>query len=117
PLTVRTLLVASAPNRSRWASETIAALEDAKVPQFILSPELMLELGEKDDEAPELLLVVAIPPDDLSRLSLSADSLIVALDRPASPGNVGSIVRSVDALGAHGVVITGHAADPYDPKA
>src|SRR5690606_9566393 len=43
--------------------------------------------------------------------------LLVALDRPTSPGNIGSIVRSVDALGGHGVIVTGHAADPYDPKA
>ncbi len=38
------------------------------------------------------------------------------LDRPASPGNIGSIIRSADALGARGVIVTGHAADVYDPR-
>src|SRR5262249_61272908 len=37
-------------------------------------------------------------------------------DRPASPGNIGTLIRSADAFGAHGLIVTGHAADPYDPK-
>ncbi|WP_424185957.1 TrmH family RNA methyltransferase [Actinokineospora sp. G85] len=42
--------------------------------------------------------------------------LVVAFDRPTSPGNIGAITRSCDALGAAALVVTGHAADPYDPK-
>ncbi|MDR6866627.1 TrmH family RNA methyltransferase [Microbacterium resistens] len=116
-LTVRAVLTTIADSRSRWASESIAAAEKAGAASFSVSAELMRELGEKDEETPELLLIVAIPADDLSRIPTPADALLVALDRPASPGNVGSIVRSVDALGGHGVLVTGHAADPYDPKA
>jgi TrmH family RNA methyltransferase len=37
-------------------------------------------------------------------------------DRPASPGNLGTVIRSCDALNAAGLVITGHAADVYDPE-
>ena len=43
--------------------------------------------------------------------------LVVVFDRPSTPGNIGTLVRSADAFGASAVVITGHAADPYDPKA
>jgi len=116
-LTVRAVLMTRSDARSRWASDTLSALEQTGAAQFVLTPELMRELGEKEEEVPELLLVVAIPPDDLARLPVPADALFVALDRPTSPGNVGSIVRSVDGLGGHGVLVTGHAADPYDPKA
>jgi TrmH family RNA methyltransferase len=42
---------------------------------------------------------------------------VVAFDRPVGPGNLGSVIRSADAFGAAGVVVTGHAADPYDPAA
>ncbi len=76
----------------------------------------MAELGEKDEQVPELLAVVAIPPDDPRRVPVPSDALLVALDRPSSPGNLGSILRSADALGAHGVFVTGHAADLYDPR-
>ncbi len=41
---------------------------------------------------------------------------IVLFDRPASPGNLGTIVRSCDALHADGLIITGHAVDLYDPE-
>lgn len=43
--------------------------------------------------------------------------LTVVFDPPTSPGNIGTLVRSADAFGAGGVIVTGHAADVYDPKA
>ena len=116
-LTTRSVLVSKETGRSHWAQRTISAAGAAGASTFLVDTELMKELGEKDDETPEVLLIVEIPPDDLSLIPVSSNPLIVALDRPSSPGNVGSIIRSVDALGGHGVVITGHAADPYDPKA
>lgn len=116
-LEVRAVLISHVNARSDWASDTIAAAESARAASWLVAPELMAELGEKEENPPELLLIVAIPADDLSRIPVPADSLYVALDRPASPGNIGSIVRSVDALGGHGVIVTGHAADPYDPRA
>ena len=48
---------------------------------------------------------------------MKPDLLVVVFDRPTTPGNVGTLIRSADAFGAAGVIITGHAADPYDPKA
>lgn len=117
PLEARAVLATRSSALSRWASETIAAATAAGAAQFTVAEELMRELGEKEEDAPEVLLVVAIPPDDPARLPTPDDTLLVALDRPSSPGNIGSIVRSVDALGGHGVLVTGHAADPYDPKA
>jgi 23S rRNA (uridine2479-2'-O)-methyltransferase len=60
--------------------------------------------------------VVAMPPDDLARIPVRPDFLGVAFDRPSSPGNVGTVIRSADAFGAAGVIVTGHGADPYDPR-
>lgn len=114
---VRAVLITHSNGRSAWASETITASQAKGAASWLVAPDLMAELGEKEEDPPELLLIVAIPTDDLSRLPVAADALFVALDRPASPGNIGSIVRSVDALGGHGVIVTGHAADPYDPRA
>jgi 23S rRNA (uridine2479-2'-O)-methyltransferase len=100
--------------RSDWLGR---ALEDAgDAVRYELSPELMAELGEKDEAPPELILVAAVRPDDTDRLPVRPDGLYVALDRPASPGNLGAVIRSADALGAHGVLVAGHAADPYDPR-
>ena len=39
--------------------------------------------------------------------------LWVALDRVRDPGNLGTIIRTVDAVGAKGVILVGDATDPY----
>jgi 23S rRNA (uridine2479-2'-O)-methyltransferase len=98
---------------SRWAGDMLAASGACPV---AMAPELLRELGEKDDDAAELVAVAAMPPDDFARIPDVPDLLVVAFDRPASPGNVGTLIRSADAFGANGVIVTGHAADPYDPK-
>jgi TrmH family RNA methyltransferase len=41
----------------------------------------------------------------------------VALDEIADPGNLGTILRTHDAVGGKGVILLGHATDPYDPTA
>ncbi len=110
---IRTLLYHGDRALSTWA---LSSLDGSTAEQIAMSGELMHELGEKTDETPELIAVAALPPDDLTRLSLSAESLGVVFDRPANPGNIGTLVRSADAFGASYVLVTGHAADPYDPR-
>lgn len=110
--TVRVLLYPDGRDLSRWARETLARADTVA-----MAPELLAELGEKTDEPPELLAVVALPADDLSRIPLRDNALVVVFDRPTTPGNIGTLIRSADAFGADGVIVTGHAADPYDPKA
>lgn len=83
----------------------------------ILADDLMAELGGKDEATPELLAVLGLPPDDLDRLRHADQApLMTVFDRPASPGNIGTLLRSADAFGGTGLVVTGHAADPYDPR-
>lgn len=45
------------------------------------------------------------------------EGLLVVLDRLQDPGNVGTIIRTADALGASGVLISPDSADPFSPKA
>jgi 23S rRNA (uridine2479-2'-O)-methyltransferase len=100
---------------SQWAKQILRDTA-GRAEQVAMTTELITELGEKAEEPPELLAVAAIPPDDYARIATTADFLGLAFDRPSSPGNIGTLVRSADAFGAAGVVVTGHAADPYDPK-
>lgn len=109
----RVVLYADGQSLSRWAR---GALDAVSATRIALAPALMRELGEKEEEAPELLAVVELPDDDLRRIPASPDMLVMVFDRPATPGNVGTLIRSADAFGASGVIITGHAADAYDPK-
>ncbi|USQ79436.1 rRNA methyltransferase [Ornithinimicrobium faecis] len=100
---------------SNWAQGVWE--ETAAESHGILAPELMAELGGKDEATPELLAVLELPPDDLDRVRAAERvPLVTVFDRPSSPGNIGTLVRSADAFGASGVVVAGHAADPYDPR-
>ncbi len=98
---------------SDWA-EGIIQKSGAKK-HFELTLHLIEKLSDKED-ASELIAIVAMPADDLSRIPARENMLVVVLDRPASPGNLGAIIRSCDALGVDGLVVTGHAADLYDPE-
>lgn len=118
---IRAVIRATTGQRSEWAREVIQTTTRSRdIEQITMSHELMTELAERDEEATPELLVVAEIPDralvDLTPLASRTDALVVVLDRPTQPGNVGSIIRSADALGADAVVVAGHAADLWDPK-
>ncbi len=110
---VHTLIYEQGRPLSRWAIDMLARTDAQPV---AMAAGLVHELGEKTDQAPELLAVVGMPADDLARITVGPDFLGVVFDRPASPGNIGTLVRSADAFGAAGLILTGHGADPYDPK-
>jgi TrmH family RNA methyltransferase len=109
----RALIYDAERSLSEWARNL---LRDVDTLQVAMAPGLLTELGEKADGRPELVAVVELPDDDLDRIDAGDGFLGLVLDRPASPGNLGSIIRSADAFGADGVIITGHAADVYDPR-
>lgn len=111
---VRTLIYSAKRPLSRWADELV---HGTRAECVAMAPELIAELGEKNEAAPEVIAVLEMPADDLGRISVGGAFLGVLFDRPTSPGNIGSVIRSADAFGADGLVVTGHAADVYDPKA
>jgi len=49
--------------------------------------------------------------------SLAKTALWVALDEIRDPGNLGTIIRTVDAVGADGVILIGNCCDPYQREA
>ncbi|HEY0716436.1 MAG TPA: TrmH family RNA methyltransferase [Streptosporangiaceae bacterium] len=114
---VRALIYDADRPLSRWASSALESAAASRADRVAMSGELLAELGGKEADAPELVAVAAMPADDLARIRVDGGFLGVAFDRPSSPGNIGTVVRSADAFGAAGLIVTGHGADPYDPRA
>jgi TrmH family RNA methyltransferase len=46
-----------------------------------------------------------------------AGDIFVALFEVAEPGNLGTIIRTMDAVGAKGLILVGDTVDPYHPAA
>jgi tRNA G18 (ribose-2'-O)-methylase SpoU len=98
---------------SNWASEI---LNNSNAKFHIELPLKLLEKLSNKEEASELLATAQIPKDDLAMIPDKNNFTVLVFDRPASPGNLGTLIRSCDALGADGLIVTGHAVDVYDPE-
>jgi TrmH family RNA methyltransferase len=110
--TVRALLFSSDKPLSKWAQELVSSRIAHE--HWAMAPELMAELSEKD-ETSEVLAILEQKRLTPSDIPIQPGGLVVVFDRPSSPGNLGSSIRSADALGAQGIIISGHAVDIYDP--
>jgi TrmH family RNA methyltransferase len=95
---------------SGWAKDKIAAVKTEK--NYRLSNDLMNEISGKNDKS-ELLAIVEMRE---KKIEPSENPFILLIDRPSKKGNLGSIIRSADAFGADGVIVTGHSVDIYDTE-
>jgi len=100
---------------SGWALDMRARAQAQT--EYEILPELMAELSNREEPC-ELIALVRQRTDGLQRMARKAGgrSLFVVFDRPQNPGNLGTIIRSADAFGADGLIVTGHGADFYDPQ-
>ncbi len=112
---VETLVVAPALLSSPFAHDLVAQqAEHSRVIE--VSAEVFASLSQK--EGPQGLAAVARQRwIELDEVELNVAPGWVALVSPADPGNVGTIIRTADAVGASGVILLDHATDPYDPVA
>lgn len=100
--------------------DTVVAAKGTQVPcppgaRWVeVPPDLLKSLC--DTKTPQGVLFLAPIPDTAPPHRLAGDRWLV-LDGLQDPGNVGAIWRTADALGADGVLLVNHCADPYSPKA
>lgn len=101
---------------SPFANDLIAKASALNVPCHPTSAEIFESLTEKDNPS-GLLAVVRKPIFSLQSLVSSHHSLHAALVSPQDPGNIGAILRTIDAVGANGLILLDGGVDPYHPNA
>ena len=110
--TIRTLVFAKS-GKGNPAVEKVAA-------RTVAAGGLVLEVSEKVLSAitrrdnPQMVVgVFAQRWTALKDVRPKGDDVWVALDRVRDPGNLGTIFRTADAVGAKGVILVGETTDPF----
>lgn len=96
-------------------SDIVAAAERGGARLTSVTPQVMSAMS--DTARPQGLLAVAalLDGDDLD-LVMAAEGPVVVLEGLSDPGNVGTIIRTADAAGAAGVLLTPDSADIHSGK-
>ena len=98
---------------SRFGQDLVQSQRELGIPVEEVSQEVFREISSK--EGPQgigALLREHWTP--LERISPAPGDIWVALDSVQDPGNLGTILRTADAVGARGTVLLDHSTDPYD---
>ena len=94
------------------AADIITATEAAGGEVIETTPDILAKMSGKDN--PQMLLGAYRQPHlSLADLDRSAAPLWMVAERLRDPGNIGTILRTGDAVGAGGLILIDESADPY----
>ncbi len=97
---------------SEYASSLVKKISEKGIRCVPVQGDLFSSISEKDN--PQGILAVAMKKNrDLGELPRTSGSLFVALVSPQDPGNIGTILRTIDSSGADGLILLDGGADPY----
>ena len=98
------------------AAEIIAQAEAAGADAIETTADILSKMSGKDN--PQMLLGAYRQPDtSLERIDRSKADLWIVAQALRDPGNIGTILRTGDAVGAGGLIVIDDSADPYSVEA
>ena len=111
-------IVAFSPEGAKHplAAEIIAATEAAGGDAIETSADILSKMSGKDN--PQMLLgAYRQPPTLLKRIDRSKAPLWIVAQALRAPGNIGTILRTGDAVGAGGLILIDDSADAFSVEA
>jgi len=114
--TIRTLLyskTAAEDDRLRDRIERLSATVRARGGDILITNEKVLTSLTRRDNPQAVVAVLEQKTTPVSEIKPTGNDCWVALDRVRDPGNLGTIIRTSDALGAAGVILVGETTDPF----
>ena len=113
---IETIFYAPELLNSEFGVDLIAAQAQTGVDCYATTSEVFETLASKENPQ-GILAVVRRPEYSLDDLTPENFPWGVALVAPQDPGNVGTILRTLDAVGASGLLLLDESVDPYHPNA
>lgn len=102
--------------RGEFAQGLPQRLQQVGVETLEVSQDVMASLSDKDN--PQGILAVARQGTiSLASLPVEAAGVYLAAVTPQDPGNVGSLLRTLDAAGGAGLLLLEGGTDPWHPQA
>lgn len=101
--------------KSKYAWKMIDQLQSSEIPCLAVSEKVINSLSDKDDSQGVIAVVKHIPPN-LNNFYPQIFPFAVALVNPQDPGNVGTILRTIDAVGACGLILLDSGLDTFHPN-
>jgi 23S rRNA (uridine2479-2'-O)-methyltransferase len=95
-----------------WAEQYIA--QGKYDTAYALTNQLMEKISDKTESA-EIVAIIEQPLRSFASYQPKLRDVVVVLDEPNNPGNLGMMIRSSVAFGAAAIIISGHGADEFDP--
>lgn len=96
--------------------EVVEEAEQKGIPILEVNKEVFESISGKD--GPQGLAAVAHQKwTELESSTKLLDGIWIALYQVADPGNLGTILRTLDGMGGAGLILLDHCTDPFDPSA
>ncbi|MBV6394689.1 MAG: 23S rRNA (uridine(2479)-2'-O)-methyltransferase [Anaerolineales bacterium] len=112
---IRSVLYAPELLTSGFAKDLIPKLDSKQIHAQAVSSSVMESLADKDNPQ-GILALVSQRTSTISALSIADISSAVALVSPQDPGNVGSILRTMDAVNVDALFLLDGGVDMYHPS-
>ncbi|UGY10390.1 TrmH family RNA methyltransferase [Phyllobacterium pellucidum] len=110
--TIRTLVFSKA-GKGNSLVEQVAARTIAKGGDVLEVSEKVIAAITRRDNPQMVVGVLEQRTQPLAALRPQGKDVYVALDRVRDPGNLGTIIRTADAVGAKGIILIGDTTDPF----
>jgi TrmH family RNA methyltransferase len=108
--------VVAAPSLTRHHGRGVISLaEESGVPVLWISERLMDQLAESRTPQP-VMAVAEMREQAEDELTDHRSRLIVLAHQLQDPGNLGTIIRTIEAAGAAGMAVTPNTVDPWNAK-
>ncbi len=113
--TIQTLIF-SKSKMENTAIENTAARTVANGGFVIKASQKVMESITRRDNPQTVIGIFKQQWQPLKMIKGQINDVYVALDRVRDPGNLGTIIRTADAVGAKGVILIGETTDPFSPE-